>query len=317
MLVVFKYFSFLYSSVTQPGNILSFKAYQANDWILPAGISFYTFQSLSYTIDVYRKKLTPEKSIVDYALYVSFFPQLVAGPIERYGHLMPQLKSVKKIKFQWENFYPGLRLIIWGFFKKLVIADRIAPMVNAAYGDVSSYHGLEWLLIGFLFLVQIYADFSGYTDIARGTARLFGINLMMNWLRPFYSDSIKNFWKNWHISLSTWFKDYVYHPLGGNKKGKTRMLLNILIVFLVSGFWHGANFTFLIWGLLNAIWVIVEIVMAPVFKKIRFPSIIKWVYVILIQSIFFIAFRANSLQDLMVISGELFYFSHFYIKIKK
>ncbi len=315
MLVVFKYFNFLFYSITEPSKILVFNAYQAENWILPAGISFYTFQSLSYTIDVYRKKIVPEKSIFNYALYVSFFPQLVAGPIERYGHLMPRLKSVGKIRFVAENFQIGIKWIIWGFFKKLVIADRIAPMVNKAFSDVPGYHGWEWLLIGFLFLVQIYTDFSGYTDIARGTARLFGIDLMINWLRPFYSNSVKNFWRNWHISLTTWFKDYVYHPLGGNKTGKLRMAFSILLVFFLSGLWHGANFTFIIWGVLNGLWVLLELALNPLFRRIRFPAVIRWAYVILIQSLFFLAFRASSLSDLLLIANELATFSGCSIKV--
>ncbi len=219
--------------------------------VLPIGISFYTFQTLSYAIDIYQKRLEPTRDAIAFFAYVSFFPQLVAGPIERATHLLPQF--LKKRTFSEAAAGDGLRQILWGLFKKVVIADNCAPLVNEIFQNHQSYGGSTLLLGAFLFAVQIYCDFSGYSDIAIGTARLFGFSLMRNFAFPYFSRDIAEFWRRWHISLSTWFRDYVYIPMGGSRCSTWKQVRNIFIVFVVSGFWHGANWTFLAWGALNAI----------------------------------------------------------------
>ncbi|WP_147299180.1 MBOAT family O-acyltransferase, partial [Winogradskyella eximia] len=219
--------------------------------ILPVGISFYTFQTMSYTIDVYRKKLEPTKNVIEFFAYVSFFPQLVAGPIERAKNLLPQFKV--KRKFSYDLASDGMRQILWGLFKKMVIADNCAVYVNQIFDAPQDYNSPTLILGAVLFAFQIYGDFSGYSDIAIGTAKLFGFNLMQNFATPYFSRDIAEFWRRWHISLSTWFRDYVYIPLGGSKGGKWMKVRNTFIIFLVSGFWHGANWTFIVWGFLNAL----------------------------------------------------------------
>ncbi|WP_299229342.1 MBOAT family protein [uncultured Psychroserpens sp.] len=220
--------------------------------ILPVGISFYTFQTLSYTIDVYNKKLKPTSNFIAFAAFVSFFPQLVAGPIERATHLLPQF--YKKRTFNYNNAIDGMRQILWGLFKKVVIADNCAEYVNVIFNSYGDQTGSTLILGAFFFAFQIYGDFSGYSDIAIGTSRLFGFDLMKNFAFPYFSRDIAEFWRRWHISLSTWFRDYLYIPLGGSKGNKKLKIRNIFIIFLVSGFWHGANWTFIIWGALNAIY---------------------------------------------------------------
>lgn len=220
--------------------------------ILPVGISFYTFQSMTYAISVYRRQLEPTRDPIAFFAYVAFFPQLVAGPIERAGHLLPQFLTPRRTTP--EGFESGLRQIIWGFFCKLAVADNCAVIVNAIFATPGPLPGSVALAGGFFFAFQIYADFSGYSHIALGTARLFGFELMQNFATPYFSQSIPEFWRRWHISLSTWFRDYVYIPLGGNQLGKFRTALNMLITFTVSGLWHGANWTFVVWGFLNGVY---------------------------------------------------------------
>lgn len=220
--------------------------------ILPVGISFYTFQTLSYSIDVYKRKLEPTSNFVDFAAFVSFFPQLVAGPIERATNLLPQF--YKKRTFDYYNAVDGLRQILWGLFKKMVIADNCAQFANTIFNNSESYNGSTLVLGAIFFAFQIYGDFSGYSDIAIGTARLFGFKLMRNFAYPYFSRDIAEFWRRWHISLSTWFRDYLYIPLGGSKGGVANKIRNTFIIFIVSGFWHGANWTFIVWGALNAIY---------------------------------------------------------------
>lgn len=220
--------------------------------ILPVGISFYTFQTLSYTIDVYKRKLEPTKDIVVFAAYVSFFPQLVAGPIERATHLLPQF--FKKRTFDYSKAVDGMRQILWGLFKKMVIADNCAKYANLIFDNSADYSGSTLLLGALFFTFQIYCDFSGYSDIAIGTSRLFGFDLMQNFNFPYFSRDIAEFWRRWHISLSTWFRDYLYIPLGGSRGGTWMKIRNIFIIFVVSGFWHGANWTFIVWGALNALY---------------------------------------------------------------
>ena len=255
LLMTFKYLNFFIESFNALSNTvgLGFNGDYINV-ILPVGISFYTFQTLSYTIDVYRGKLEPTKSFVSFAAFVSFFPQLVAGPIERASNLLPQFHRERN--FDAEKAKDGLRQILWGLFKKVVIADNCAIYVNLIFADYTNFSSSTLFLGGVLFAFQIYGDFSGYSDMAIGLARLFGISLKQNFAFPYFSRDIAEFWRRWHISLSTWFRDYLYIPLGGSRGSLPRTLLNIVIIFLVSGFWHGANFTFIIWGAINALFIL-------------------------------------------------------------
>ncbi len=267
LLGVFKYFNFFSNSIeTALGsfNIL-FDAPQL-EFLLPVGISFYTFQTLSYSIEVYRGNQQPETHLGVFALYVSFFPQLVAGPIERSTKLLPQLHLSHS--YNYTNISLGLRQILWGIFKKVVIADRAAVYVNQVFGEVGEANAIQALLAMYFFSIQIYCDFSGYSDIAIGSARLMNIELMRNFKTPYFSKSIREFWARWHISLSTWFRDYVYIPLGGNRVSLQRWLLNLMIVFLVSGLWHGANWTFVFWGALHGSLIVISSVLSQYNIKI-------------------------------------------------
>ncbi len=253
ILVFFKYFNFFTDNFVNAFTLLGTKLNPVSlQIVLPVGISFYTFQALSYTIDVYRKKLEPTKSIVDYFAFISFFPQLVAGPIERATNLLPQF--YKKRIFDYSKAVDGLRQILWGLFKKIVIADNCAQYANQIFNNSNDYSGYTLILGALFFAFQIYGDFSGYSDIAIGTAKLFGFNLMQNFAFPYFSRDIAEFWRRWHISLSTWFRDYLYIPLGGSRGGTLFKIRNTFIIFIVSGFWHGANWTFIVWGTLNAIY---------------------------------------------------------------
>ena len=250
---VFKYYNFFAHSFADALELLGVKV---NLWtlkiILPVGISFYTFHGLSYVIDIYKNRITPEKNFINYSVFVSFFPLLVAGPIERATHLLPQIKE--KRTFDYAKAVDGLRQILWGLFKKIVIADSCSEFANIIFNNSDNYTGSTLLVGAIFFTIQIYCDFSGYSDIALGTARLFGIELLKNFAFPYFSRDIAEFWRRWHISLSSWFKDYLYIPLGGSKMGKWGQIRNTFIIFLVSGFWHGANWTFITWGALNAIY---------------------------------------------------------------
>ncbi|MEX1307254.1 MAG: MBOAT family O-acyltransferase [Eubacteriales bacterium] len=252
LLFIFKYFNFfngaffaLFSQLNIPYNVPQFNL------LLPMGISFYTFQTLSYTIDVYRGKREPETHFGIFALYVSFFPQLVAGPIERSDRLLPQF--YQKHTFDFENMSDGLKRMAWGFFKKIVIADRLATLVDTVYANPGQFNGISFIAVALLFPIQLYCDFSGYSDIAIGSAKVMGFNLMENFKRPLFSKSVTEFWRRWHISLSSWFKDYLYIPLGGNRKGTFRTYLNLFITFVVSGLWHGADWGFVLWGALQGL----------------------------------------------------------------
>ncbi len=253
LLGFFKYFNFFIDTWT---DLLGFMGYvHKSTWtlnvILPIGISFYTFQTMSYSLDIYSGKLKPTKDFISFAAFVSFFPQLVAGPIERASNLLPQILNNRL--FRYEQGAQGLRLILWGMFKKVVIADSLAWRVDFVFNDFQSLDGGVLFLGLIYFSFQIYCDFSGYSDIAIGTAKLFGFELMSNFKFPYFSRNIGEFWRRWHISLSTWFRDYLYIPLGGSKGGKWTSLKNIFIIFIVSGFWHGANWTFIAWGLIHGI----------------------------------------------------------------
>ncbi|MCE3259844.1 MAG: acyltransferase, partial [Bacteroidetes bacterium] len=250
---VFKYFNFFADSFA---DLVSLFGFQPNVWsinvILPVGISFYTFHGLSYVIDIYYDRIKPEKNFVDYSVFVSYFPLLVAGPIERATHLLPQIQ--KSRHFDYAKATDGLRQILWGLFKKVVIADNCAEFANTIFNNSQDYSGSTLFVGALFFTFQIYCDFSGYSDIALGTSRLFGIELLRNFAYPYFSRDIAEFWRRWHISLSTWFRDYLYIPLGGSKGGTWMKVRNTFIIFLVSGFWHGANWTFIFWGALNAIY---------------------------------------------------------------
>ena len=250
---VFKYYNFFLDKFLEAFSLFGTEI-KANslDIILPVGISFYTFQTLSYSIDVYKRKLEPTKDFIAFSAFVGFFPQLVAGPIERASHLLPQF--YKKRTFNSSSAIDGLRQILWGLFKKIVIADNCAQYANMIFDSPADYSGSTLVLGALFFTFQIYCDFSGYSDIAIGTSRLFGFDLMKNFNFPYFSRDIAEFWRRWHISLSTWFRDYLYIPLGGSRGDIWMKIRNIFIIFIVSGFWHGANWTFIIWGALNAIY---------------------------------------------------------------
>ncbi len=257
-LMLFKYYNFFAQSFAETLKILGFQQNIAVlNIILPIGISFYTFHGLSYIIDIYKNKIRAESNFIDYAVFVSFFPLLVDGPIERATHLLPQIKQQRV--FEYEKAADGLRQILWGLFKKIVIADQCAIWANIAF-DNNLHSASDFLLGAFCFTIQIYGDFSGYSDIALGVARLFGIELLQNFAYPYFSKNIAEFWRRWHISLSSWFKDYVYIPLGGSRVGVFAKIRNTFIIFLISGFWHGANWTFLAWGLLNALYIMPSII---------------------------------------------------------
>ena len=268
ILFVFKYFNFMVDILTDVavyiGKPLSLSGI---DLILPVGISFYTFQALSYSIDVYRGEVPAERDFVYYALFVSFFPQLVAGPIERSGSLLKQLK--KPAFFDFEKFCDGVLLMLWGYFLKIVIADRIAGYVDVVYAAPEQYPGFYLIVGTILFAFQLYCDFAGYSTIAMGTAKILGITLMDNFQSPFLATSIAELWRGWHISLTGWFRDYVYIPLGGNRRGKPRKYANILTVFLLSGLWHGASLSFVVWGLLNGLYQVVGELLLPLRKRFR------------------------------------------------
>lgn len=257
---IFKYYNFFAESFAQAISNFGLKVNPSTlNIILPVGISFYTFHGLSYVIDIYKDRIKAEKNFVDYAVFVSFFPLLVAGPIERATHLLPQIK--KERTFDYTKAVDGLRQILWGLFKKIVIADNCAEFANQIFNNSADHSGSTLVLGALFFTFQIYGDFSGYSDIALGTARLFGIDLLRNFAFPYFSRDIAEFWRRWHISLSSWFKDYLYIPLGGSKGGNWMRIRNTFIIFIVSGFWHGANWTFISWGALNALFIMPSIIM--------------------------------------------------------
>lgn len=282
--------------------------------ILPVGISFYTFQTLSYTIDIYRKQLEPTKDALAFFTFVAFFPQLVAGPIERASHLLPQF--YKTYKFNYNQVKSGLLLMAFGLFKKMVVADRLAILVNQVYNNPQDYHGYETIVATFFFAFQIYCDFSGYSDIAIGIARTMGFDLMKNFDSPYFSKSITEFWRRWHISLSTWFRDYVYIPLGGSRNGKHRTYFNLFAVFLISGLWHGAAMTFVIWGAIHGLIIVLEKAFSK-YRKIAYSNL-KLHRQSFSNNLFFssitffivcvawVFFRANTFSDAMIIINNSF-----------
>lgn len=268
ILLFFKYFEFALRNINSLLVHFNFQLVDPKfDVLLPVGISFYTFQAIGYTIDVYQGKIYAEKNILKYALFVSFFPQLVAGPIERSKNLLQQLAVPAKLKF--DHLREGLLLMLWGFFLKVVLADRIAIFVDTVYGERSGEFGGYYFTVAMLlFAIQIYCDFSGYSVIAMGAAKMLGINLMINFSSPYLSESTAEFWRRWHISLSSWFRDYLYIPLGGNRKGRVRKYLNLLITFAVSGLWHGASWSYVVWGMMNGLYQVIGEILKPLRKKL-------------------------------------------------
>lgn len=307
VLAFFKYYNFINYNITDLANYFGFKVdIPLLNILLPIGLSFHTFQAMSYTIEVYRGHQSPERHFGIYALYVMFYPQLVAGPIERPQNLLHQFREKKRA--DPDRIASGLKLMSWGLFKKLAIADRLSPMVDQVYNHPDSYHGLNVFLATLFFAEQIYCDFSGYSDIAIGSARVMGFDLMKNFRNPYLSKSITEFWSRWHVSLSTWFRDYLYIPLGGNRVAVPRWMLNLLVTFLISGLWHGANWTFIIWGGLNGLFILSEILMARQFKNLQPPPAIKHVITLILISFTWLFFRANSLNDASVLLRNLFAF---------
>ncbi len=322
---VFKYYNFFAASFADA--IANF-GLQVNPWtikvILPVGISFYTFHGLSYVIDIYKDRIKAEKNFIDYSVFVSFFPLLVAGPIERATHLLPQIQ--KKRVFNYANAVDGLKQIVWGLFKKVIIADQCAEIANITFNNSADYTGSGLALGAVFFAFQIYGDFSGYSDIALGTARLFGIDLLRNFAFPYFSRDIAEFWRRWHISLSTWFRDYLYIPLGGSKGGTWPKVRNTFIIFLVSGFWHGANWTFIIWGFLNALYIMPSIIFNTnrnnldiVAQGKYLPSLKEFFQICLTFSLTVFAwifFRAENLKQALAYISEIFSRSLFTVPIK-
>ena len=316
VLAFFKYYNFFIDNTFLLLHGLGYKGsipYLAI--LLPIGLSFHTFQAMSYTIEVYRGNQKAEKQFDVYALYVMFYPQLVAGPIERPQHIIWQLK--KEQTFDNTMVVSGLRLMLWGAFKKIVIADRLAPHVNEVYDHLSRYSGVSLLLATVFFSIQIYCDFSGYSDIAIGAARVMGINLMKNFDRPYSSKDFSEFWRRWHISLSSWFRDYLYFPLGGNRVSILRMYFNLLFVFLVSGLWHGASWNFVIWGALHGLYLVFSLLTKRFRAKLiatlsldKMPILLNAINIIIVFSLTtfaWIFFRARTLSDAVYVITHLFH----------
>jgi alginate O-acetyltransferase complex protein AlgI len=312
---VFKYYNFFVESFADGLSLLGFQAnFPTLQVILPVGISFYTFHGLSYVIDIYKDRINPERNFINYSVFVSFFPLLVAGPIERATHLLPQI--IKKREFDYSKAVNGLRQILWGLFKKVVIADNCATYANTIFNNSSDYSGSTLFLGVVFFAFQIYCDFSGYSDIALGTARLFGIELLRNFAFPYFSRDIAEFWRRWHISLSSWFRDYLYIPLGGSKGGNWMKIRNTFIIFLVSGFWHGANWTFIVWGLLNAIYIMPSIISKTNRNNLDiiasgkyFPTLREFVSMGITFGLTLLAwvfFRANNLEHAFSYLSQIF-----------
>lgn len=315
VLFFFKYYNFSANVITRGLDFLGLHMeIPFLDVLLPVGISFYTFQALGYTIDVYRKDIEAERNFINYALFISFFPQLVAGPIERSGNMLHQLKEYHP--FQFENLKAGVLPVLWGLFKKVVIADNLAVVVNQVYNNPQGQTGGAFAVATVAFAFQIYCDFSAYSDIARGSARMLGYRLMENFNCPYFAVSIRDFWRRWHISLSSWFKDYLYFPLGGSRCKKWRTCLNVMIVFFVSSLWHGAALTFVAWGLLNGLYQVVSLLLNPLRKKAMalfhlgednpLVRVFRVCFTFFLTCMAWVLFRANSLTDALTAYRAIF-----------
>ncbi len=314
LLVFFKYFNFLTGSVGSGARLFGIH-YDPPlmSILLPVGLSFHTFQAMSYTIEVYRRKVPAEKNLLQYALYVAFFPQMVAGPIERPSELLPQFHREPRITLA--GVQSGLVQAAWGLFKKIVIADNVADFVKLVYGTPRQYNGTAFMLATTLFALQIYCDFSGYTDMALGLARMMGYDLRINFRQPYFSRSVGEFWHRWHISLSTWFRDYVYIPLGGNRVKLPRYYFNVLVTFAISGLWHGANWTFVVWGFLHGFYLIAAQIIGPYAARVsralhldhlpRLVNAAKMLVTFGVVTFAWIFFRANNLGDAWYIARHL------------
>jgi D-alanyl-lipoteichoic acid acyltransferase DltB (MBOAT superfamily) len=298
---VFKYYNFFAESLAVALENVGFHAsFWTLEVILPVGISFYTFHGLSYVIDIYKNRIEPERNIVTYSLFVSYFPLLVAGPIERATHLLPQIKKPRV--FKYGQAIQGVKQIVWGLFKKVVVADNCAFFVNQIFENSGNYSGIELWMGMILFSFQIYGDFSGYSDIALGTSKLFGIDLLRNFNFPYFSRDIADFWRRWHISLSSWFRDYVYIPLGGSQGSKAKQLRNVAVIFLLSGFWHGANWTFIFWGMIHALLFIPLLLFNANRSSLNetqydLKAFLKIISTFLLVSLAWIFFRSDSISD--------------------
>ncbi len=312
ILAFFKYYNFFIDNINQ---LTHTSALPHLSILLPIGLSFHTFQAMSYTIEVYRGNQKAERHFGIYALYVMFYPQLVAGPIERPQNVLPQLHEKKY--FDYENLFSGLRLILWGLFKKAVIADSLAIAVDAVYNAPSEFSGLSVIIATVFFAIQIYCDFSGYSDIALGTARIMGFKLMQNFRHPYFSMNISEFWTRWHISLSTWFRDYLYIPLGGNRVKIYRVYFNIMFVFVISGFWHGANWTFIAWGTIHGCMLIINLLLKNKIQSLKIPSAISMGVTFSIVCLAWIFFRANSIHDAQYLLSGIFKYSPQYFSLSK
>lgn len=312
VLAVFKYFNFFVENIN---TILAHSGINAQampywDIILPIGLSFHTFQAMSYTIEVYRGNQKAERHFGIYSLYVMFYPQLVAGPIERPQNLLHQFWE--EHKFSYENLLFGLRLMLWGLFKKVVIADRLSIYANAIFAHQEQYDAVQLILGVLCFTIQIYCDFSGYSDMAIGAARTMGFNLMVNFNRPYFSTNIQEFWAKWHISLSTWFRDYLYISLGGNRVEKWKVYRNVAIVFVVSGFWHGANWTYVIWGAIHAVCIIAYMLIKPQLPSVKgiAGNALGWLLTFTVVALAWVFFRAQNVQQAADILHRIFTFDH-------
>lgn len=308
VLFFFKYFNFFGETISEIASIFAIQLHPITlNLLLPVGISFYTFQTMSYVFDVYKGSVIAERNFGVYATYISFFPQLVAGPIERTNNLMPQIKSEKR--FDYDLAMYGARQILWGFFKKIAVADVVAMYVDNAYKDLTRCTPFDLCIAIFFFTIQIYCDFSGYSDIAIGTAKLFGVNLMKNFDSPYFSTSVREFWRRWHISLSTWFRDYVYIPLGGSRCSKLRTSINVMITFLTSGLWHGANWTYVFWGGMHGIAQVFENLIARKKDNTKKSAVVKiflWMFVFAFCNLAWVFFRAETIDDALYVIKNAF-----------
>jgi D-alanyl-lipoteichoic acid acyltransferase DltB (MBOAT superfamily) len=307
VLAVFKYYNFINDNLTELLGVFHIKnEIPMLRILLPIGLSFHTFQAMSYTIEVYRGKQQAEKHFGMYALYVMFYPQLVAGPIERPQNILHQLKE--KVVFNYDHIVSGLKLILWGLFVKVVIADRLSIYVDIVYNSPEHHSAISSLVATLFFTFQIYCDFSGYSSIAIGCAKVLGIDLMINFRRPYMSTSVREFWSRWHISLSTWFRDYLYIPLGGNRVSLYRNMFNLFFVFLVSGLWHGANWTFIIWGALHGFYLMLEIMFDRLLPSVKLPRPIRWILNFVLVAIAWVFFRASNFQTAKQILKNIYTF---------